>query len=89
MPEPLKTDLAVWSAAAVLRRGPVCARHLGQPVHAWLVTADGRRLRFHRVAGDAAGRVAVSQLAAGEAVVFPGLIYRAAPAAETLEPAHD
>lgn len=61
----------------ITKRGPSLGQHLGRDIPAFFLTADGHRHQFVRTAvNDADGGTPLSQLAANESVIAPGLIYR-------------
>lgn len=56
-------------------RGPVIGRYLDRPIHD-TITVEGEVLRYDRVAVQCrGGEIPLDQLAEGEVVVAPGLIY--------------
>lgn len=56
-------------------RGPVIGAYKGMHIHDTL-TSEGRGFEYDRIARETRGVISLEQLADGEMVVAPGLIYR-------------
>lgn len=61
---------------AVVRHGPSVGEYMGRDIPGFIVSGDGERSDFNRIAKVKDGGVELSQLAPDECVIAPGLIYR-------------
>lgn len=63
-------------SSRVIKKGPVIGQYENQPIHDFLVYADGCALRFsHRAPVERDGTINLLRLSDGEVVVSPGLVY--------------
>lgn len=61
---------------AVIEHGPSIGTYRERDIPSYIITKDGQRYEYDRIALETKGGVALDQLARGECVIAPGLIYR-------------
>jgi len=60
----------------IIEHGPSVGEYRGRSIPAYIVQEDGTKSEYVGIAVETDGAVELSQLARGECVIAPGLIYK-------------